>query len=473
VRRFLYLSPFFPPMTRVGALRPLKFARHLPAFGWAPVVLCDLRAGDSVDRRLGEAVPNSTIVVRDYSRQTIPASDRATSPTQPSPVASPRPRTPAQRRADKPGRRRLSAEDINPLGAHAFGIAHALRAARACLRAHPSCEAIVVNADPYAAMIVGTKLAAETGLPLIHDLRDPWSCCELRRGLRPAIQRAVVDRVERRAVEAAAAVILNTETALRDYRRHYSDLDPGRFTCIRNHADAALIAAARPESKSTPVAAPFTPFAVLFMGNFRRFVEGAAILEALALLRAEGLGADQLRLVITGAVPEALWAQAEALGVADMIGDHPFVPYVEVGPLMARAQLLLSFSHPTAQRIPAKIYDYLASDRPLLVIAENPELRDLLERAGGASVHPHADVQGIAATIAAAHADHARALELDPALSTRPAADRAVRGSRRALGLDSITASGALAQLLDDACGATHTIPRGGPRPPAPEPTHG
>lgn len=410
MRRFLYISPFFPPMTRVGALRPLKFACRLPEFGWAPVVLADMREHEDCDARLSAALPDSTIVIRDYSRHASRA----------------RPRAPA---SEKPANKRPSflarhAEDINPLGAHVFGLRHALRAGRAALRAHPDCAAIMVNADPYAALLVGAALARETGLPLVQDLRDPWSCCELRRPLRPAPQRIVVDRAERWAVEPAAAVILNTQTAMRDYQRHYADLPPERFTCIRNHADARLqVAVEFP---------PFDRFTILFMGNFRRFVEGATLVDALARVRAAGHGPDAIQLVVTGAIPAELRERAEAAGVADMLVAHRFVPYLEVASLMQRADLLLSFSHPTAQRIPAKIFDYLIGERPLLVIADNPELRELVERAGGASVQGLAEVEGIAAAILA---------EL--------ARGRGRRVERAEVGIDSRTASRELAAILD------------------------
>ncbi|MFV8751209.1 hypothetical protein ACNOYE_11755 [Nannocystaceae bacterium ST9] len=418
MRRFLYISPFFPPMTRVGALRPLKFARRLPEFGWAPVVLCDLRDHEDCDERLAAAVPESTIVIRDYSRHAALARPRPrardSAPSEPS-------------KPSKPGWFSRHAEDINPLGAHAFGMRHAFVAARAALEAHPSCEAIMVNADPYAALLVGARLARATGLPLIQDLRDPWACCDLRRPLRPAPQRWLVDRVERRAVEAARVVVLNTETARDDYRRHYADLPADRFACIRNHADPAL---------HVDVEFPaFDRFTILFMGNFRRFVEGTTLVDALARVRAAGLaghGSDRVQLVVTGSIPAELRARAEAAGVADMLVAHRFVPYLEVASLMGRADLLLSFSHPTAQRIPAKIFDYLLSDRPLLVIADNPELARLVERAGGASVHGLQQVDAIAATIVA---------EL--------ARGRGRRVERAEVGVDSVTASRELAGILD------------------------
>ncbi len=39
MRRILIIAYHFPPDAAVGALRPLKFAKYLPQFGWEPWVL--------------------------------------------------------------------------------------------------------------------------------------------------------------------------------------------------------------------------------------------------------------------------------------------------------------------------------------------------------------------------------------------------------------------------------------------------
>jgi glycosyltransferase involved in cell wall biosynthesis len=39
MKRVLIVAFYFPPIQNVGVLRPLSWARHLPAFGWEPVVI--------------------------------------------------------------------------------------------------------------------------------------------------------------------------------------------------------------------------------------------------------------------------------------------------------------------------------------------------------------------------------------------------------------------------------------------------
>ena len=54
---------------------------------------------------------------------------------------------------------------------------------------------------------------------------------------------------------------------------------------------------------------------------------------------------------------------------------------------MARADILVILSNDTRGRIPAKLYDYVQTKRPILSIASNDELRSLVERHGGQMFH--------------------------------------------------------------------------------------
>src|SRR5688572_12017554 len=184
MRSFLYLSPYFPPDTRVGALRPLKFVRHLPALGLRPVVLADAPQGTR-DERLLSAIPSEVVVVHDYGPRTRKRwRGRAPRAAAPWPGAF-------DLSLAKRLRRPFEQPELVPLGPHALDIPHALRAARKLLGAH-RCEAILVNADPFASAVVGALLSRLTGVPLVVDFRDPWALCTLRRPLRrPWVARSV------------------------------------------------------------------------------------------------------------------------------------------------------------------------------------------------------------------------------------------------------------------------------------------
>jgi hypothetical protein len=435
MRRFLYISPYFPPERRVGALRPLKFVRYLRGFGWDPVVLAS-HPGPSGDATLAAAVPASVEVHYDYGWCSQRAAARRSSqPTDRAPAGAGLSGTVGVATGSGDRARSTVASlvewlpsnpELFPLGEDLFDLPHAFEAARRVF-ARGRCEAIVVNADPFAALLVGRSLARETGAPLIADLRDPWAPCELRRPLRPAAQRALVDALERSVVEASAFVVLNTDQARDAYRHHYPDISAERFVTIRNHADVTLIGGSiRPVVDG--------PFELLVLGHLRRFVEGATLLEAIALLARRGFEPARLRLRVVGSINADARQRMEALGI------HPFVqlvkpvPFLNIGVEMAGADLLVVVSHGGSQRIPAKTYEYLTSERPVLAVTDNPELRSLIDRAGGAAWCAHGDVAGVADRIAAVLAGGRR--QVVP---------------RGPLGLDSETASRRLARLLDRA----------------------
>lgn len=367
MRRLLYISPFFPPISRVGALRPLKFVRHLPDHGWSPVVLCDLWDEASRDPSLLDAVPDTTIVLRRYSSRAQAAEAKGSSG--PSPRAAPN----VQRKSPTGMRAWIGSlirsKDWLPMGDAIFHVRHALNAARAALKQYP-CDAIMVNADPVAALLVGKILARETGLPFVADLRDPWGPCELRRPRRPFYTQLIEGWCERSVIAAADKVILNTETTKAAYLRQYSDIDPDRFTVIRNHLSRTLITGGE--------AADFATFTLLFLGSFSAFVRPEPLLRLLAALKAHGIGPNDLQLAITATLDPDSRRLARALDVEPYVIEHPTVQLRHVGALMEAADVLVLFAA-TPQRIQAKFYDYLGSERPILAIAEShPELAGLL-----------------------------------------------------------------------------------------------
>jgi len=369
LKRFLYITPYFPPNNRVGALRPLKFSRHIRKFGWEPVIFCDLKLKDSVDGDLLGQVPGDLHIHRTYSRGAPAAWEAFHNGTLPV----------RKQKISGPARTRnhfWNNPELIPYGEHLVDIPAAIRNGRKILK-NSDCRAIVVNIDPHAAAHVGNVLAREFGLPLIPDFRDPWSVCELRRPMRPAPIRKLVDRLERTIIANSACTILNTNTALGHYRQHYSDLDPGRFTCIKNFGDRDLI------NHGEADRLPFR--SLLFMGNLRRFIDGFEVLDVLAELKKRGATSGSFRLVISGQVlPETL-ERATALGVDDMIHQVDPVPYTRVYPLMMSSDILLVIAHNSAQRVPAKFYDYATTGKPIMAVSENAELNEMVEQCNGRS----------------------------------------------------------------------------------------
>jgi len=155
------------------------------------------------------------------------------------------------------------------------------------------------------------------------------------------------------------------------------------------------------------------PFRVLVLGRLRKYVEGEVLFRALALLRASGVTPSQLLVEVAGTVPAESVGFASSMGVREFVDVKASVPHAEIGEAMARADLLLALSNASVQRIPSKIYDYLATDRPALVLADNPELASMLERFAGVAQLPLDDAAGLAGAIQGAMARRGERFERD------------------------------------------------------------
>src|SRR6516225_774277 len=65
-RTVVIVSPFFPPSTLAGVHRARHLAKHLPAAGWEPIVLCVDETNDEqrLDHALAALVPERVQTVR-------------------------------------------------------------------------------------------------------------------------------------------------------------------------------------------------------------------------------------------------------------------------------------------------------------------------------------------------------------------------------------------------------------------------
>ena len=188
----LLITPYFPPMSVVGAKRPLNLVRHLPHFGWQPVVLAGDPAGENVDLGLADLIPADLPVSYAYGEG-----------KQASTESAPRPREKER------GFLGWDAGYITPFDRYLWHNGAALREATHLIEKHrPS--AVVVCADPWSPLLVGVKLAHSPGLPLVVDSGIPGPSSEPV-ALRPPPTRWIIRQTEYRVFRTARRIVLNTE----------------------------------------------------------------------------------------------------------------------------------------------------------------------------------------------------------------------------------------------------------------------
>lgn len=349
-RRALVLAYFFPPLGGAGVQRTLKFVEYLAPLGWdATVVSTRSRVYGARDPSLLAEIPPETRVMRTAA---LPLARYLG-------ILLYRLRLP-----------RLRAWVVWPdggLGWAPFALAAALRLAR---RERP--DVLVSTSAPYGAHLVALVVARLTGMPWVADFRDEWSA---NPGLRdqPKALNALAGRAERAIAKLAARVVVAAD---------YFQLEglPGgspRRVEILNGVDEADLTAVGPGSATQG------RFVLAHVGSIYGDQDPTPVLEALARLAGRrAVDGDRLEVRLVGSIWDERFAPPSGVRVESL----GYVPHREAVAEMVRATALLLWVSSASLAPSGKLFEYLASGRPLLCVTRSDNLAARLVREWDAGV---------------------------------------------------------------------------------------
>jgi glycosyltransferase involved in cell wall biosynthesis len=370
------LCPYFPPRGDIAVKRSLRFVRHLRASGWEPVVLSLPNGGGGAVRDPGLLATLPENVRVDYG-EPLRAAPRAAR-TPPAPLS-------LLRRLELAYYRGVQPSLLRWIPCDRF-LLRALDTARRAVRlAHETqAKAIYASSEPTSVLPAAVWAGREAGLPVVLDLRDPWTLEPMSFPQKPRPVQLAESRLESWCFHRAARVILNTERARDAYQRRYPNL-AHKFAALRSGFDRSMF------EELAPVVAP--GFSLVHFGNLYRHRGVEPLLRAMSELVAEGL---DMRLACYGKVRPADRATAKSLGIEHRLIERAPIPYAaSLGVLRGAGGLLLTQPPQTSVQIPGKLYDYLCAGRPIVALSNNPEIDEIIARAGaGYSLRP-ADTSGL------------------------------------------------------------------------------
>jgi len=331
----LMVAFHFPPQAgSSGILRTLNFAKYLPGNGWNPIVLsAHPRAYEECRDDLLKSIPAETRVVRAFALDA--ARHLGIMRKYPSILALPD---------------RWSTWWLG-------GVLSGMREIR---RAKPD---VIWSTYPItSAHLIGATLARLSGLPWVADFRDP-----MINGDYPSapMQRKTWEWLESLVMRTATHCVFTTERAAEVYRQRYPAA-ADKCHVIENGYDDEAFEGNLPKRDGVAE----DQLLLLHSGIiYPRDRDPSAFFQALAKLIDTGV-LERKRLVIRFRAPhhgEEVAALASQFGLADVVDIAPPIPYREAIAEMMGADLLLVFqgSHFNSQ-IPAKIYEYLRTGRPVM-----------------------------------------------------------------------------------------------------------
>jgi hypothetical protein len=371
----LFVSFPFPPNASVGTRRIVKFCELLPEQGWEPVVLT-VASGDFYmqDHDLAARIAPQVAIFR------APKLGRRPRP-KPAPAGGPAAPEPGVQRRDQLAWIRALGRQLKlPLAfpdRHSGWILPALWQGRQILRDH-RIDVVLSTSPPSSDHIVGYGLSRLGGLPLVLDFRDLWTGNEgyALRGL-PWWFRTTDRRVERQVVAAADQVV----TAAPGFSERLRQLLPPeraeRVTTITNGIDPAEFAGLPLPDERTE------RFTLLHLGSLYGLRDPSPFLETLERWLARN--PDRCHRVLVRLVGDTRGRprRTDLPHAESVIREEPPVPRREALARVWQADallLLLGFSPELRDVIPAKVYEYIYSDRPVLAYLPEGAAAEILRR---------------------------------------------------------------------------------------------
>jgi len=362
-RKVLMVSHAFPPTGGSGVQRSAKFAKYLPRFGWLPIVWASDRTnGLPVDASLESELPASVRIIRDLSepgmrrkRPTLRGLTGARSTGGISRLAA--------RLATAVDWRLKAMQAANAFPDDCVAWARASLQPTLQLIEAECVEAIYSTYSPVSNHTLAMALKREAGLPWIADFRDLWTDDPRYREPSPE-RRASARRLEQQILESADVVVAVTPIQ-RDILASRVPGSNAKFVTITNGYDPADFVGVE---RSIP--SPRDRFVLAHVGRLDEARTQPAFFAALAVI-SKKLGAQKDRFVlrVVGHCNEATRAKLEGTGICLEIVDY--VPHFKAIEEMIRADALLALL-PTGRNaesiICGKLFEYLATGRPILVI---------------------------------------------------------------------------------------------------------
>jgi len=244
-------------------------------------------------------------------------------------------------------------------------------------------DVVYATGGPWTGLLVGKTLAQRFQVPLVVDLRDPWTCNPYLRFSSPrSLDKA--KRLERSVYEAAAHIIANTVELCAKLQNDHPDLE-NKITTISNGFDTETqIPGDDANNEELRISAlSCQGLELCHFGSVYGERTPHLLLRAVKeLVDEKQVKPDRLRLRFVGAwdvTEPACEELARELEISGILRRETRVPHDECLKQMRSANVLLVIQPASELQVPAKIFDYVATERPILVIGGEGATGHLLE----------------------------------------------------------------------------------------------
>jgi glycosyltransferase involved in cell wall biosynthesis len=394
MKKVLIVTYYFPPSGGPGVQRVLKFVKYLPQFGWQPVILTVHDAEfPARDESLFEQIPRQTKIYRTDIAEPHDYYRRVTKRSKNIPIdvnATP------QEGAKRSFRDRC-AEFIRGtffipdarIGWYPFAVS----AGKNILSSEPI-DVLYSSSPPYTCALIAAALHRFSHKPWVAGFRDPWTGF-LTTPRRWAVPHAIDRLLERRCYTSATAIEAAWEGIIEDILEKVPELDKAKFHHIPNGFDS--------DDYPRIERHPNKKFTITYVGSLDGKRNPEAFLRAVRELAcAREIDLNKIQLQFAGRFAQEVHEMLRDKTLSSAIQTFPYLPHREALALLLQSDVLLLNVHDfrgNERIIPGKLFEYLAAQRPIIAIAPEGAVTDIIRQANAGKCARAEDLHGLKAII--------------------------------------------------------------------------
>lgn len=372
MRKILIITYYWPPSGGGGVQRWLKFVKYLPASGWKPIVVCPENPEYPViDESLENDIPPEAEIIKLPIWEPYWIFKKITGRKKEEKVNGGLLFDEKKQTLTEKIALWIRGNFLIPVPRVFWVRSSVKRLIKIIAEKNP--EAIITTGPPHSVHLIGYNLKKKLGITWIADLRDPWSQFDILEKFYPSrLARARQKQLEKKALSLADKVITVSPTWANDLQKIVNT--PVDF--ITNGFDDDDFCQNKKVDSGK--------FIISHVGMINSYRNRSAFWEVLNELCSEIEEINQNLLIqIVGTYNEQLRKTLEKYpNLTGKLIFSGYIPHSEVKHKYSESGCLLLLQNKTKTskgHIPGKIFEYLASQKPVLALADpESDLGDLI-----------------------------------------------------------------------------------------------
>ena len=364
MKRVLIITYYWPPTGGSGVQRWVKFAKYLPSEGWQPVIYTPENPEQlAVDHTLESEIPQEAEIVKtriiepyELYKKFLKSSGHSKEAVEVNPVN-------AQNKSFLQKAAMWVRGNLFRPDPRCLWIKPSVRFLKKYLEEHPV-DLIVSTGPPQSMHLIGRELARETGLPWIADFRDPWTRIFYFKHLSmtPATERWH-RKMEQKVLDDATVVVAVSPLV----QKEFQEMTKTPVTLITNGFDEC-------DFVQENTGRSDKDFTVTHTGLFAADGNPTVLWDVLSELCSKDASfRNALKIKLIGKTDDQITAAIKDAGLEDNLVNMGYQPHnIAVEEQRKASVLILPLRKEPEYKavLPGKLFEYIASQRPILGIGQ-------------------------------------------------------------------------------------------------------